>query len=238
MADDQSRDLLAATAYRRVFRARTLVASFIDDRQHHGLPAATLLTDNDRGLHARVTHGQKNSTTTSQTGGHPKNDTPATRKKPRQKSNASTKPSNAGLLHAHDRHTARHAKPCSTPSAALQHRSAHRALRPTPPRHRHTPHNQAAPPDAPNEHYRIRRDNGDACGKSPCVWQPHTSPRPSATPMKAPKKILILVTTETVSVLPHPGPAHRQPHHRSRPTTTWRTHKKNAPDDCQGNLNR
>jgi hypothetical protein len=92
--DDHSRYLLAATAYHRV-AGLDVVASFIDTINTHGLPASTL-TDDGSVYTARFTHGHNEFELLLHTlGVIQKTATPAT-PKPKEESNASTKPSNAG----------------------------------------------------------------------------------------------------------------------------------------------
>ena len=92
--DDHSRFLLAATAYRRV-AGPYIVASFTTTAAHHGLPASTL-TDNGSVYTSLFTHGHNDfkrllaSLGITQKNGHPGHP------KPKETSNASTKPSNAG----------------------------------------------------------------------------------------------------------------------------------------------
>lgn len=91
--DDHSRYLLACTAYRRV-TGPDVLASFTATTTRYGLPAATL-TDNGAVYTSRFTHGHNDferllaSLGVIQKNGHPNH-------KPKAKSNASTKPSNAG----------------------------------------------------------------------------------------------------------------------------------------------
>jgi transposase InsO family protein len=92
--DDHSRFLLTCTAYQRV-AGPDVVASFTDTVNTYGLPASTL-TNNASVYTSRFTHGHNEFELLLATLGVTKKNGHPGHPKPKEKSNASTKPSNAG----------------------------------------------------------------------------------------------------------------------------------------------
>ena len=224
--DDHSRYLLACTAYSRV-AGPDVVASFIDTANTHGLPSSTL-TDNGSVYTARFTHGHNEfelllaNLGIIQKNGHPGH--PQTQGKierfhqtlkrwlaPRPR--PATLPDMQALL--------------DTFRSLYNTERAHRALRSrTTPAQAYTALPKAAPPGiAPTEHYRIRRDTVDACGKLTLRYASRLHHLGIGT-THAGAKVLILVTATTVTVLATPSYQLIASHHIDPDRNYWRNQQK------------
>jgi hypothetical protein len=113
---------------------------------------------------------------------------------------------------------------------------AHRALRPhTTPAQAYTALPKATPPCImPTEHYRIRHDTVDACGKLTLRYASRLHHLGIGT-AHAGTKVLILVTTNTVTVLATPTYQLIARHHIDPDRNYWRN-QQNAPADGRGDL--
>jgi len=224
--DDHSRYLLAATAYRRV-AGPDVVASFIDTINAHGLPAATL-TDNGAVYTARFTHGHNEfelllaTLGIIQKNGHPGH------------------PQTQGKIERFHQTLKRWLAPRPRPAtladmqalldtfrAIYNTERAHRALPPhTTPAHAYTALPKATPPSiAPTEHFRIRRDTVDDCGK---LTLRHASRlhHLGIGIAHAGTKVLILVTATTVTVIAQPDNQLIASHHIDPDRNYWRNQQK------------
>nr|WP_246584818.1 DDE-type integrase/transposase/recombinase [[Mycobacterium] fortunisiensis] len=136
--DDHSRYLLYCTAFTRV-SGPDIVASFTTLIDIYGPPASTL-TDNGSVYTSRFTHGHNDfERLIASWASRKRTDAPATRK-PKAKSNASTKPSNAGWPPAPDHRPWPTCNTCSTNSASSTPPNAPtEPCQPPPHRHRPTP---------------------------------------------------------------------------------------------------
>ena len=224
--DDHSRYLLAATAYQRV-AGPDVVASFIDTVNTHGLPAATL-TDNGSVYTARFTHGHNefelllHTLGVTQKNGHPGH--PQTQGKierfhqtlkrwltprPRPTDLADT-PNPTRHLPRHLQHRAPPPRPTAThhPRTGL-----HRPTQSHPARHRAHP----ALPHPP----RHRRP----CGKLTLRHASRLHHLGIGT-AHAGTKVLILVTTTTVTVIAQPDNQPIAIHHIDPDRNYWRNQQK------------
>jgi transposase InsO family protein len=224
--DDHSRYLLAATAYRRV-GGPEVVASFIDTANTHGLPASTL-TDNGAVYTARFTHGhnefelllatlgiiQKNGHP-----GHPQTQGKIERFHQTLKHWLTPRPRPADLADLQAQ--------LNTFSAIYNTQRQHRALPPrTTPAQAYTALPKASPPaSTPGNHFRIRRDTVDECGKLTLRYASHLHHLGIGI-AHAGTKVLILVTTTTVSVLATPGYQLIASHHIDPNRNYWRNQQK------------
>ena len=224
--DDHSRYLLACTAYPRI-GGPDVVTSFTATATTYGLPASTL-TDNGSVYTSRFTHGHNEfelllaNLGIIQKNGHPGH--PQTQGKierfhqtlkrwltPRPR--PATLPDMQALL--------------DTFRSLYNTERVHRALRPhTTPAQAYTALPKAAPPGiAPTEHYRIRRDTVDACGKLTLRYASHLHHLGIGT-AHAGTKVLILVTATTVSVLATPSYQLIASHHLDPDRNYWRNQQK------------
>lgn len=202
--DDHSRFLLTCTAYHRV-GGPDVVASFTDAVNAYGLPASTL-TDNAAVYTSRFTHGHNDferllaSLGITQKNGHPGH------------------PQTQGKIERFHQTLKRWLTPRPRPAtvAELQnlldnfrnlynnHRP-HRGLPPgTTPAQAYTALPKASPPGRPtDEHFRIRHDTVDQFGK---LTLRHASRlrHLGIGRAHAGTKVLILVTTTTVTVITQP----------------------------------
>jgi transposase InsO family protein len=224
--DDHSRFLLATTAYRRV-AGPDVVASFIDTVNTHGLPASTL-TDNGAVYTARFTHGHNefelllHALGVTQKNGHPGH------------------PQTQGKIERFHQTLKRWLTPRPKPVdlAAMQTlldtfrsiyntQRAHRALPPhTTPTHAYTALPKATPPGIePTEHFRIRHDTVDDCGK---LTLRHASRlhHLGIGIAHAGTKVLILVTTTTVTVIAEATHQLIASHHIDPDHNYWRNQQK------------
>jgi transposase len=232
--DDHSRYLLACTAYPRV-TGPDVVASFTATAIAYGLPASTL-TDNAAVYTSRFTHGHNDfERLLAALGITQKTATPTTHK-PKAKSNASTKPSNAGSPPDHDRALSPNSKACSTPSAPFTTRNE-----PTAPTQAEPPQNTPTKPDPkptptakPSAHLRIRHDTVDNFGK---LTLRHGSRlhHLGIGAAHAHTPVLILVADPTVTVISKTGHHILSSHHIDPAKNYWRNQQKN-PGRWPGNL--
>jgi transposase InsO family protein len=231
--DDHSRYLLACTAYRRV-GGGDVVASFTDTAANHGLPAATL-TDNGSVYTSRFTHGHNDferllaSLGVTQKNGHPGH--PQTQGKierfhstlklwlrPRRRPSTIAElqillDTFAVIYNTQRPHRAHH--PRATPQSAY-------LARP-----------KATPAHA-TENFRIRHDTVDQFGK---LTLRHGSRlhhlgigrRHAATP------VLILVATQTVTVISKTG-HHLIASHTIDPDRNYWRNQQKTPADGRGDL--
>ena len=225
--DDHSRFLLTCTAYRRV-GGPDVVASFTATVNTYGLPSSTL-TDNGSVYTSRFTHGHNEfelllaSLGIIQKNGHPGH--PQTQGKierfhqtlkrwltPRPR--PATMPELQTLL--------------DTFRAIYNTQRAHRALPPhTTPAQAYTALPTATPPGlGPHEHFRIRHDTVDACGK---LTLRHASRlhHLGIGRTHAGTKVLITVTATTVNVLAQPTNQLIASHHIDPTRNYWPNQLKN-----------
>jgi transposase InsO family protein len=184
--DDHSRYLLASSAHRRV-TGPDVVTSFTDTAQRHGLPASTL-TDNGTVYTSRFTQGHNdferllaNLGITQKNGspGHPK---------PRARSNASTKPSNAGSKPAQDPPPSPTHNNSSTNSPPSTTPNAHTAHYPQPP-HQPRPTKPAPkppPPTTPPSTSASATTPSTNSANSPCATAAGSTTSASARPTPTP----------------------------------------------------
>jgi transposase InsO family protein len=224
--DDHSRYLLAATAYRRV-GGPDVVASFIDTVNTHGLPAATL-TDNGSVYTARFTHGHNefelllHTLGVTQKNGHPGH------------------PQTQGKIERFHQTLKRWLTPRPRPTdladiqtqldtfrAIYNTERAHRALPPhTTPAQAYTALPKASPPGIePTEHFRIRHDTVDDCGKLTLRYASRLHHLGIGI-AHAGTKVLILVTATTVTVIAQPNNQLIASHHIDPDRNYWRNQQK------------
>jgi transposase InsO family protein len=224
--DDHSRYLLAATAYRRV-AGPDVVASFIDTVNTHGLPAATL-TDNGSVYTARFTHGHNefelllHTLGVTQKNGHPGH------------------PQTQGKIERFHQTLKRWLTPRPRPTdladiqtqldtfrAIYNTERAHRALPPhTTPAQAYTALPKASPPGIePTEHFRIRHDTVDDCGKLTLRYASRLHHLGIGI-AHAGTKVLILVTATTVTVIAQPNNQLIASHHIDPDRNYWRNQQK------------
>jgi transposase InsO family protein len=224
--DDHSRYLLACTAYRRV-GGPDVVASFIDTVNVHGLPASTL-TDNGSVYTARFTHGhnefelllatlgiiQKNGHP-----GHPQTQGKIERFHQTLKHWLSSRPRPTTLTDLQTQ--------LDTFRGIYNTERAHRALHPrTTPAQSYTALPKASPPDIrPTEHFRIRRDTVDDCGKLTLRYASRLHHLGIGT-AHAGAKVLILVTATTVTVITQNTNRLIASHHIDPDRNYWRNQQK------------
>jgi transposase InsO family protein len=224
--DDHSRYLLAATAYRRV-GGPDVVASFIDTANTYGLPAATL-TDNGAVYTARFTHGhnefelllatlgiiQKNGHP-----GHPQTQGKIERFHQTLKHWLSPRPRPTDLADLQTQ--------LDTFRGIYNTQRIHRALPPrTTPTQAYNALPKAAPPTSTaNQHFRIRRDTVDDCGKLTLRYASRLH-HLGIGAAHAGAKVLILITTATVTVLTTPGGQLIASHHIDPDRNYWRNQQK------------
>jgi transposase InsO family protein len=199
--DDHSRYLLACTALRRV-AGPDVVSTFIDTVNTHGLPASTL-TDNGSVYTSRFTHGHNEfelllaTLGVTQKNGHPGH------------------PQTQGKIERFH-HTLKHwLTPRPRPATLTELQAmldifrgvynterAHRALPPrTTPAQAYTALPKATAPCAPGtEHFRIRRDTVDDCGKLTLRYASRLH-HLGIGRAHAGTKVLLLVTATTVTVI-------------------------------------
>jgi transposase InsO family protein len=224
--DDHSRYLLAATAYRGV-AGPDVVASFIDTVNTHGLPAATL-TDNGSVYTARFTHGHNefelllHTLGVTQKNGHPGH------------------PQTQGKIERFHQTLKRWLTPRPRPTnladiqtqldtfrAIYNTERAHRALPPhTTPAQAYTALPKASPPGIePTEHFRIRHDTVDHCGKLTLRYASRLHHLGIGI-AHAGTKVLILVTATTVTVIAQPDNQIIASHHIDPDRNYWRNQQK------------
>ena len=154
------------TAYRRV-AGPDVVAEL--HHHHSALRPARLNTDRQRiGLHLTIhPRPQRLRTPTSRPGYHPEKRPSRPPSNPRQRSNASTKPSNAGSHHDPDPPPWPPCKTCSTtsPSSTTPNAATAPCRRAPHPHRPTTPAPKPHPPNTTNGHFRIRHDTVDQFGK-------------------------------------------------------------------------
>ena len=204
-----------------------MVASFIDTANTHGLPSSTL-TDNGSVYTARFTHGHNEfelllaNLGIIQKNGHPGH------------------PQTQGKIERFHQTLKRWLAPRPRPATLSDMQAlldtfrslynterAHRALRSrTTPAQAYTALPKAAPPGiAPTEHYRIRRDTVDACGKLTLRYASRLHHLGIGT-THAGTKVLILVTATTVTVLATPSYQLIASHHVDPDLNYWRNQQK------------
>ncbi|HZA10050.1 IS481 family transposase [Mycobacterium sp.] len=224
--DDHSRYLLAATAYQRV-AGPDVVASFINTVNTYGLPASTL-TDNGAVYTARFTHGHNefelllHTLGVAQKNGHPGH------------------PQTQGKIERFHQTLKRWLTPRPKPTdltdlqtqldtfrGIYNTQRTHRALPPhTTPAQAYTALPKTAPPGIePNEHFRIRHDTVDQCGK---LTLRHASRlhHLGIGIAHAGTKVLILVTATTVTVITQQTNQLIASHHVNPDHNYWRNQQK------------
>ena len=224
--DDHSRFLLACNAYPRV-TGPDVAASFIDTATTHGLPASTL-TDNGSVYTARFTHGhnefelllanlgiiQKNGHP-----GHPQTQGKIERFHQTLKHWLSPRPRPTGLADLQTQ--------LDTFRQIYNTERIHRALPPrTTPAQAYTALPKATPPaSTADQHFRIRRDTVDHCGKLTLRYASrlHHLGIGSA---HAGEKVLILVTATTVTVINQNTHQLIASHHIDPDRNYWRNQQK------------
>jgi hypothetical protein len=224
--DDHSRYLLACTVYRRV-GGSDVVASFVDTVNTHGLPASTL-TDNGSVYTARFTHGHNEfelllaTLRIIQKNGHPGH--PQTQGKIERfhhtlKHWLSSQPRPIDLAHLQTQ--------LDTFRGIYNTERPHRALPPrTTPAQAYTGLPKAIPPSiAPTEHFRIRRDTVDACGKLTLRYASRLHHLGIGI-SHAGTKVLILVTATTVNVITQHTNQLIASHHIDPHRNYWRNQQK------------
>jgi transposase InsO family protein len=224
--DDHSRFLLACTAYHRV-GGPDVVASFVDTANTHGLPASTL-TDNGSVYTSRFTHGHNEfelllaTLGVTQKNGHPGH--PQTQGKVERfhqtlKHWLTPRPRPATITDLQTQ--------LDTFRTIYNTERAHRALPPrTTPAQAYTALPKARPPGIePTEHFRIRHDTVDNCGK---LTLRHASRlhHLGIGRAHAGTKVLILVTTTTVSILTQHTHQLIASHHIDPDRNYWRNQQK------------
>jgi transposase InsO family protein len=224
--DDHSRYLLAAIAYHRV-AGPDVVASFIDTIHTHGLPASTL-TDNGSVYTARFTHGHNefelllHTLGVIQKNGHPGH------------------PQTQGKIERFHQTLKRWLTPRPRPTDLADMQTqldtfrgiyntqrAHRALPPrTTPAQAYTALPKATPPVInPAEHFRIRRDTVDDCGKLTLRYANHVH-HLGVGVAHAGTKVLILVSATTVTVIAQTTHQLIASHHIDPDRNYWRNQQK------------
>ncbi|CQD20202.1 transposase fora [Mycobacterium lentiflavum] len=232
--DDHSRFLLATTAYRRV-GGSDVVASFTTTATHYGLPASTL-TDNGSVYTSRFTHGYNDferllaSLGITQKNGRPGH------------------PQTQGKIERFHQTLKRWLAPRPRPAtvAAMQTllddftviyntQRTHRALpAATTPAQAYTARPKASPPHSPTGHFRIRHDTVDQFGKLTLRHGSHLH-HLGIGRTHAGIAVLILVTTNTVTVISKSQHRVLSSHHIDPAANYWRNQNKN-PGRWPGNL--
>jgi transposase InsO family protein len=232
--DDHSRYLLYCTAYRRV-NGPDVVASFTQTAAAYGLPASTL-TDNGAVYTSRFTHGHNDferliaSLGITQKNGHPGH--PQTQGKIERfhqtlKRWLTPRPRPASIADMQTLlDTFREVYNTARPHRALPERRT--------PAQAYTALPKANPSRTATEHFRIRHDTVDQFGKLTLrhgsqlhhlgIGRTHTH-----TP------VLILITTDTVTVISKTGYQLIASHHIDPDHNYWPNQQKN-PDQRPGNL--
>jgi transposase InsO family protein len=223
--DDHSRFLLAATAYRHV-GGPDVVASFTTTAAHYGLPASTL-TDNGSVYTSRFTHGHNDferllaSLSITQKNGHPGH------------------PQTQGKIERFHQTLKRWLTPRPRPATITAMQTllndftviynterTHRALPPgTTPAQAYHARPKASPPHTATGHFRIRHDTVDQFGK---LTLRHGSRlhHLGVGRTHAHTPVLILVTTNTVTVISKTG-HHVLSNHQIDPDRNyWRNQNK------------
>jgi transposase InsO family protein len=224
--DDHSRYLLAATAYHRV-AGPDVVASFIDTINTHGLPASTL-TDNGSVYTARFTHGHNefelllHTLGVIQKNGHPGH------------------PQTQGKIERFHQTLKRWLTPRPRPTDLADMQTqldtfrgiyntqrAHRALPPrTTPAQANIALPKTTPPAInPTEHFRIRRDTVDDCGKLTLRYANRVH-HLGVGVAHAGTKVLILVSATTVTVISQTTHQLIANHHIDPDRNYWRNQQK------------
>jgi transposase InsO family protein len=223
--DDHSRYLLACTAYHRV-GGPDVVVSFTDTVNTHGLPASTL-TDNASVYTSRFTHGHNEfelllrTLGVTQKNGHPGH------------------PQTQGKVERFHQTLKRWLTPRPRPAdlAGMQTlldsfrhiynaERAHRALPPrTTPAQAYTALPKAAPPGTAGEHFRIRHDTVDQCGKLTLRYASRLH-HLGIGRAHAGTKVLIIVTATTVTVVTQPTHQLIASHHIDTARNYWRNQQK------------
>src|SRR5271154_2881440 len=224
--DDHSRYLLYCTAYRRV-SGGDIVASFTDTAATYGLPASTL-TDNGSVYTSRFTHGHNDferllaSLGITQKNGHPGH------------------PQTQGKIERFHQTLKRWlaCRPRPATMTAMQTllndftvvyntQRPHRALPAgTTPAQAYSARPKAAPPHTAHGHFRIRHDTVDQFGK---LTLRHGSRlhHLGVGRTHAHTPVLILVTTNTVTVISKTGHQALSSHHINADKNYWRNQNKN-----------
>jgi transposase InsO family protein len=232
--DDHSRYLLACTAHPRV-TGPDVVASFTATATTYGLPAATL-TDNGAVYTSRFTHGHNDferllaSLGVTQKNGHPNH--PQTQGKIERfhqtlKRWLTARPRPSTLTELQSL--------LDTFSAIYNTQRAHRAHPGrTTPQHAYQARPKAHPTSQPSAHFRIRHDTVDKFGK---LTLRHGSRlhHLGVGITHAHTPVLILVTTQTVTVISKTDHHILSSHHIDPATNYWRNQQKN-PGRWPGNL--
>jgi transposase InsO family protein len=202
--DDHSRYLLASTAYRRV-AGPDVVASFTETANTYGLPASTL-TDNGAVYTSRFTHGHNDFELLLHTlgviqknghPGHPQTQGKIERFHQTLKRWLTPRPRPATLA---DMQTL-----LDTFRDLYNNHRPHRGLpADTTPARAYTALPKASPPGLPaNEHFRIRHDTVDQFGKLTLRYASRLR-HLGIGRAHAGTKVLILITTTTVTVIARP----------------------------------
>jgi transposase InsO family protein len=223
--DDHSRFLLAATAYRHV-GGPDVVASFTTTAAHYGLPASTL-TDNGSVYTSRFTHGHNDferllaSLSITQKNGHPGH------------------PQTQGKIERFHQTLKRWLTPRPRPATITAMQTllndftviynterTHRALPPgTTPAQAYHARPKASPPHTATGHFRIRHDTVDQFGK---LTLRHGSRlhHLGVGRTHAHTPVLILVTTNTVTVISKTGHHVLSSHQIDPDRNYWRNQNK------------
>ena len=224
----------AATAYRRV-AGPDVVASFIATVNTYGLPASTF--DRQRlGLHLTIRpRPQRVRTAPGQPGHHPKKRPPQSSPNPRQ--NRTLPPNPQTLAHppTQTRHLAELQTQLDTFRALYNTQRTHRALPAhTTPAQAYTARPKAQPTGIePTEHFRIRHDTVDQCGKLTLRYASRLHHLGIGI-AHAGTKVLILVTATTVTVISKTRQPTSSPATTSTPTATTGATKTKTPADGRG----